>query len=64
MYKKATACSSWFRSAEGIGELREGRKISRVADEIVVVRATERRKRHSGDLLKDSKFSPNMYREV
>jgi hypothetical protein len=26
MYEKATACSSWFRSAEGIGELWERRK--------------------------------------
>ena len=26
MYEKATTCSSWFRSAEGIGELQEGRK--------------------------------------
>jgi hypothetical protein len=44
MYEKATACSSWFRSAEGIRELREGRKTSGVGDEIVVVGATERRK--------------------
>jgi hypothetical protein len=41
MYEKATARSSWFRSAEGMGELREGRKTSGVADEIAVVRATE-----------------------
>jgi hypothetical protein len=41
MYEKATARSSWFRSAEGMGELREGRKTSRVADEITVVRAME-----------------------
>ena len=26
MYERATAHSSWFRSAEGIGELRESRK--------------------------------------
>ena len=26
MYEKATACSSWLRSIEGMGELREGRK--------------------------------------
>ena len=26
MYEKETTCSSWFRSAEGIGELQEGRK--------------------------------------
>ena len=26
MYEKATARSSWFRSIEGMGELREGRK--------------------------------------
>ena len=25
-YEKATTRSSWFRSAEGMGELREGRK--------------------------------------
>ena len=56
MYEKATACSLWFRSAEGIGELREGRKTSGVVDEIVAVRATERRKRWSGDLLKDYEF--------
>jgi hypothetical protein len=56
MYEKETTCSSWFRSTEGMGELWEGRKTSRVADEITVVRATERRKRQNGDLLKDSKF--------
>ena len=33
-----------------------GNKTSRVADEIMAVRAMERRKRWSGDLLKDSKF--------
>ena len=26
MYKKATTLSSWFKSIEGMGELREGRK--------------------------------------
>ena len=26
MYKKATACSLWFTSIEGMGELQEGRK--------------------------------------
>lgn len=26
MYEKATTHSSWFRSTEGMGELREGRK--------------------------------------
>ena len=41
MYEKATTCSSWFRSTEGMGELQEGRKTSGVADEIAVVRATE-----------------------
>ena len=43
MYEKATARSSWFRSTEGIGELREGRKTSGVADEVMTVRATEQR---------------------
>jgi len=56
MYEKGTAHSSRFRSAEGIEELREGRKTSRVVDEIVAVRATERRKRWSGDLLKNFEF--------
>jgi hypothetical protein len=55
-YEKATARSSQFRSTKGIGEHREGRKTSGVADEIMAVRVTERRKRWSGDLLKDSKF--------
>ena len=41
MYEKATARSSWFRCAEVMGELQEGRKTSGVADEIAVVRATE-----------------------
>ena len=26
MYEKATTCCLWFRSVEGMGELREGRK--------------------------------------
>jgi hypothetical protein len=39
-----------------MGELQEGRKTSRVMDEIVAVRAMERRKRRSEDLLKDSEF--------
>ena len=56
MYEKATARSSWFRSTEGIGELREGRKTSGVADEVMTVRATERRKQRSGDLLKNFEF--------
>jgi hypothetical protein len=56
MYEKATARSLRFRSAEGMGELREGRKTSGVADEITTVRAMERRKRRSGDLLKDFEF--------
>jgi hypothetical protein len=56
MYEKATARSSRFRSTEAMGELWEGRKTSGVADEIMVVRATEWRKRWSGDLLKDSEF--------
>ena len=33
-----------------------GNKTSRVADEIAVIRAMERRKRRSGNLLKDSEF--------
>jgi len=41
MYKKATTRSSWFRSVEGIGELLEARKNSRVMDEIMAVRAME-----------------------
>jgi hypothetical protein len=56
MYKNATTCSSWFRSIEGMGELWEGRKTSRVVDENAAARATERRKRRSRDLLKDSEF--------
>jgi hypothetical protein len=56
MYKKATTRSSWFRSAEGMGELQEGRKLSGVANEITAIRAMEGRKRRSRDLLKDSKF--------
>ena len=56
MYEKATACSLWFRSIEGIREHREGRKTSRVADEIMAVRATEQKMQLSGDLLKDSEF--------
>jgi hypothetical protein len=56
MYEKATACSSQFRSTEGIGELQEGRKTSRVMDKIVAVGATEQRKRWSKDLLKDFEF--------
>jgi hypothetical protein len=55
-YKKATTHSSRFRSAEGIRELREGRKTREVANKIVAVRATERRKRWGRDLLKDSEF--------
>ena len=43
MYEKATARSSWFRCAEVMGELQEGRKTSGVADEITTVRVTERR---------------------
>ena len=56
MYEKAATRSSWFRSAKGMGEHREGRKTSGVVDEIMVVRATEQRKRRSGDLLKDYEF--------
>jgi hypothetical protein len=48
--------SLWFRSAEGMGELREGRKTSRVVIEIAAVRAMEQRKRRSRDLLKDFEF--------